>query len=86
MRDNPKRVFRITSARWTNAMMKPTSNEAGETTGYAFNNVEQGRRETDAEKITICVLAALEHAFANARGSSDPNVLSENVVRDRFTS
>jgi hypothetical protein len=35
---------------------------------------EQGRRETDAEKVTICVLAALEHAFANARASSDPSL------------
>jgi hypothetical protein len=35
---------------------------------------EQGRRETDAEKVTICVLAALEHVFANARASSDPSL------------
>jgi len=34
---------------------------------------EQGRRETDAEKVTICVLAALEHAVANARASSEPS-------------
>jgi hypothetical protein len=27
---------------------------------------EEGRRETGAEKITICVLTAPEHAFANA--------------------
>jgi hypothetical protein len=30
--------------------------------------------ETDAEKVTICVLTALEHAFANARASSDPHL------------
>jgi len=35
---------------------------------------EQGRRETDAEKVTICVLAALEHVFANAGASSDPHL------------
>ena len=35
---------------------------------------EQGRRETDAEKVTICVLAALEHVFANARASSYPHL------------
>lgn len=35
---------------------------------------EQGRRETDAEKVTICVLTALEHAFATARASSDPHL------------
>ena len=35
---------------------------------------EQGRRETDAEKVTICVLAALEHVFANAAASSDPHL------------
>jgi len=29
---------------------------------------EEGRRETDAEKTTICVLAALEHALARAVG------------------
>jgi hypothetical protein len=29
---------------------------------------QEGRRETDAEKITICVLAALEHALGRAAG------------------
>jgi hypothetical protein len=38
---------------------------------------EQGRRETDAEKVTICVLAALEHVFANARAFSDPHLGSK---------
>ncbi|MFZ0093755.1 MAG: hypothetical protein WB563_01295 [Pseudolabrys sp.] len=36
------------------------------------NPKDQGRRETEAEKITICVLAALEHVFAHAAGASDP--------------
>ena len=35
---------------------------------------EQGRRETEAEKITICMLAALEHAFANAGAPSDAHL------------
>ncbi len=30
------------------------------------NPKDQGRRETEAEKITICMLAALEHVFAHA--------------------
>jgi hypothetical protein len=33
---------------------------------------EEGRRTTEAEKITICVLAALEHALGSAANASDP--------------
>ena len=32
---------------------------------------DQGRRETEAEKITISVLAALEHVFSHVTGASD---------------
>ena len=38
------------------------------------NPKDEGRRETDAEKITISVLAALEHALAHATKASDPNL------------
>lgn len=36
----------------------------------AWTNVakEEGRRLTEAEKTTICVLAALEHALSKATG------------------
>jgi hypothetical protein len=43
-----------------------------ERSAWIKNSKEEGRRETDAEKITICVLAALEHALANAAGASNP--------------
>ena len=34
----------------------------------------EGRRETDAEKTTISVLAALEHALAHATKAYDPKL------------
>ena len=34
---------------------------------------KQGRRETEEEKITICLLTALEHVFAKVAGISNPH-------------
>jgi hypothetical protein len=36
---------------------------------------EEGRLNTDAEKITICVLAALEHALEKASNASDSDAV-----------
>jgi hypothetical protein len=33
---------------------------------------EEGRKTTDAEKVTICVLSALERALGSAATASDP--------------
>ena len=37
-----------------------------ERSAWIKNPKDEGRRETEAEKITICILAALEHVFAHA--------------------
>jgi hypothetical protein len=36
---------------------------------------DEGRLNTDSEKITICVLAALEHALEKACNASNPDAV-----------
>jgi hypothetical protein len=45
-----------------------------ERSAWIKNPKDEGRRETDAEKITISVLAALEHALTHAAKASDPKL------------